>query len=75
MNDIETTFYRGLVEQAGAIWVGIQPGFGMTRDSVLFQRVKGGSTIALYVSACRTVHDVELALKADAEKFAQKVLA
>ena len=75
MNEIEHAFYRGLVEQAGAIWVGFQPGFGITRDSILFQRVNGGSTIALFTSACRTVHDVELALKADREKFAQKVLA
>jgi hypothetical protein len=60
---------KRLVEEAGGIYVGIQSGFGVHPDSVLFQRVKGGSTIAVYMKALRNVHDVELALKADAEKF------
>jgi hypothetical protein len=75
MNEIEEQFYRGLVESAGAIYVGVQKGYDLVPDSILFQRIKGGNTIAVYAKALRTVHDVELALKADAEKFVSKVFA
>jgi hypothetical protein len=68
-------FFRKIVEDAGGIFVGIQRAYGTSPDAVLFQRVKGGSTIALYTIACRNAHDIELALKADAEKFATKVFA
>lgn len=75
MNEIEEQFYRGLVENAGGIYVGVQKGYDLVPDSILFQRIKGGNTIAVYAKALRTVHDVELALKADAEKFVSKVFA
>ena len=75
MDPVTKQFYRGLVEKAGGIFVGVQSGFDVVPDSILFQRVKGGSTIAVYAKALRNEHDVELALKADAEKFAVKVPA
>ena len=70
MNEVQKQFYKGLIEQAGGIFVGVQSGFGVHPDSILFQRIARGNTIALFVTACRSVHDVELALKADAEKYA-----
>lgn len=69
MNEITKHFYRGLVETAGGIFLGIQSGSAVG-EIVMFQRVVGGNTIAVYAKALRTVHDVELALKADAEKYA-----
>ena len=75
MNEIQKEFYKGLVEKAGGIFVGVQSGYDVVPDSILFQRVKGGSTIAVYAKALRNEHDIELALKADAEKFAVKVPA
>lgn len=71
MERLTEHFYRGLVEKAGGIYVGIQKGYGAVPDSIMFQRVRGGNTIAVYVTALRNVHDVELAIKADAEKYAQ----
>lgn len=62
--------YKAMVEQAGGIFVGVQLGYGIAPDSVLFQRVPRGNTIAVFTKALRNVHDVELALKADAERFA-----
>lgn len=70
MNEIAEHFYRGLVERAGGIYVGVQKGYDVVPDSIMFQRVKGGNTIAVYTTALRNLHDVELALKADAEKYA-----
>ena len=70
MNEIQKQFYKGLVEQAGGIFVGIQKGYDVVPDSIMFQRLKGGNTIAVFAKALRNLHDVELALKADAEKYA-----
>lgn len=61
--------FKAMVESCGAIYVGVQKGYGLTPDAVLFQRIPRGSTISLFATACKNVHDVELALKADAEKF------
>jgi hypothetical protein len=69
MNIERTAHYKKLVEAAGGIFVGIQNTYSTSPEIVLFQRVKGGSTISLYTTACNDVHDVELALKADAERF------
>ena len=44
--------------------------FAAWSDSIMFQRVKGGNTIAVFAKALRNLHDVELALKADQEKYA-----
>ena len=70
MNEITEHFYRGLVETAGGIFLGVQAGAIEGGEIVMFQRVRGGNTIAVYAKALRTVHDVELAIKADAEKYA-----
>ena len=75
MNAIVEQFYRALIEKAGAIYVGVQKGYDVVPDSILFQRMKGGNTIAVYAQALHNVHDVELALTADAEKFAVKMPA
>lgn len=63
-------FYRGLIEKAGGIYVGVQEGAAAGGEVILFQRVPRGNTIGVYAKALRNVHDVELALKADAERFA-----
>lgn len=70
MKGIAQEFYRGLVEKSGGIFIGIQAGATEGNEIVMFQRVAGGNTIAVYAKALRTLHDVELALKADAEKYA-----
>ena len=70
MNEITEHFYRGLVERGGGIFVGVQKGYDLVPDSIMFQRVAGGNTISVYAKALKTVHDVELAIKADAEKYA-----
>lgn len=62
---------KAMVKQAGGIYVGVQSGCGLVGgDILMLQRVKGGNTIAVYVKSIRDVHDIELALKADAEKYA-----
>jgi hypothetical protein len=58
---------RSIVKAAGALWVGIQEGATVGRDSVLFQAEPRGSTIAVYETACSFVN-VQLALKAQVEK-------
>jgi hypothetical protein len=73
MNTERTEFYRKLIESAGAIFCGIQQGPD-DKELVIFQREKGGSSLALYTTACRDAHDVELALKADRERYAPIVL-
>ena len=58
----EATDYRELVERAGGIFVGV-------RDySVLFPSDSEGRRLSLYLFACRTVSDVELALKFEREQ-------
>lgn len=65
--------YREVVEAAGGIFVGIQT--GGAQDMVLFQGEIGGSTISLYLSACRSVADVEMAIKSKREQMARKQIA
>jgi hypothetical protein len=62
---------RAMVEGAGGIFVGIQKGCDLVGgDIVMFQRVARGNTIAVYDRAIKDQHDIELAIKADVEKYA-----
>jgi|FreactTroBogLake_1042271.scaffolds.fasta_scaffold04799_3 hypothetical protein len=71
MSEHSEQFYRGLVEKGGGIFVGIQSGCDLVGGNIiLFQREPRGNTIAVYARALRNLHDVELALKADREKYA-----
>ncbi len=70
MSEHSEQFYRGLVEKGGGIFVGIQSGCDLVGGNIiLFQREPRGNTIAVYARALRNLHDVELALKADQEKY------
>jgi hypothetical protein len=59
--------YRTLVEDAGAIFVGIQYG-AKSGPIVLFQGAAGQSTIALYTFALKNVDDVRMAVKSKREQ-------
>lgn len=57
---------RRCIEEAGALWLGIQRG---GRDAVLFQDPQTRSTCALYLDACQTADDVRAALNRKRELF------
>ena len=60
---VETaTAYNELVKAAGGIFVAVRG------NSVLFRSNPEGRTLSLYLFACCTVSDVELALKAEREQ-------
>jgi hypothetical protein len=63
METPEISVYRKLVQEAGCIYVGIQRGYGVVPDSVLFQRSFGETTMAIYCTALRSVEDIHLAIK------------
>lgn len=54
--------YRELVTRAGGVFVSIRG------NLVLFRELPEGRTLSLYLSACRTVEDIQLALKAEREQ-------
>lgn len=56
-------FYRDLIERAGGVYVGIWGG------SVRFRAEDKGPLVSLYLTACRSREDVELALKAQREEL------
>ena len=60
--------FKTLVEDAGALYLGIQEN-PSGPDLVLFQGGRGESTVALYVFALKTVDDVKLAVKAKRESM------
>jgi hypothetical protein len=53
--------YRDLIERAGGIFVGVRG------DVVLFRDGPEGSILSHYLFACRTVFDIQLALKSTRE--------
>ena len=67
MHPLLEELYRGLVEKAGGLWVGVQYG-SKAGPIIMFQRAAGHSTIALYAFALHNEDDVRLALKARLEE-------
>ena len=52
---------REVIERAGAVYLGVKDG------SVRFRDPETDSVLSLYIFACRTTEDVELALKSARE--------
>lgn len=60
--------FRQIVEDAGAIWVGVQYG-SKQGPVIMFQGAKGASTIGLYAFALKNVDDVKMAVKSKREQM------
>jgi hypothetical protein len=59
---VEPTNYKSLVERAGATFIRLRGG------AVFFSDGNSGRTLSLYLAACRSIADVQFALKADREQ-------
>jgi hypothetical protein len=67
MTDPREPLWQRMVEEAGAIWCGVQEG-SKEGPVIMFQAAQGETTIALYSKALNSVEDVRRAITAKYEE-------